>query len=251
MVWTDMAAVDPDGKLVYPSYLKVMYAAYQYFGEKDLFDSFYPLTEVAPSLAQQFPGARLMTGDIFSQMIMGNMVHTSTVMLSRERFERVDHFRVELRRSGEDFDFHLRTCREGPVGFVEVPSIDYQVGMPDQLTGRAYYVHMAQNFLNTIEPVIARDRDRIKLPESMIRQSLAYGHRWLGQELLASGEHKRARQHLAQSLRLKPTAMGMAACAATLLPPAALDGIRNLYRRYIKPLRYRGAGPSTSQPTAG
>ncbi len=31
--------------------------------------------------------------------------------------------------SGEDYDFHLRTCREGPVGFVDLATIRYQTGI--------------------------------------------------------------------------------------------------------------------------
>ena len=69
-------------------------------------------------------------------MIMGNLVHTSTVLIRRERLEKVRGFNEELRISGEDYDFHLRTCREGPVGFIDLATIRYQTGMPDRLTRR-------------------------------------------------------------------------------------------------------------------
>ena len=201
MIWTDMAAVDPSGDVVSARYLKTMYTAYRRFGEKDLFTRVCPIGEIDPDLEQRFPGSRLFAGDIFSQMITGNLVHTSTALLTRERLNRVVGFNEELRYSGEDFDFHLRTCREGMVGFVDVASIDYQIGMPDQLTSRSYGVHLSRNFLNTIEPVIQRDRDRIRLPEQTIRSTLAYGHRWLGRELLLNGDAVEARRELRESLR--------------------------------------------------
>jgi glycosyltransferase involved in cell wall biosynthesis len=234
MVWTDMAAVDPAGKVIDPRYLKTMYAAYQYFNESDLFMRTYRIEEIVPALANLFSGARLMTGEIFSQMIMGNMVHTSTVLLTRERMKRVGHFRLDLLRSGEDYDFHLRTCREGPVGFVDVASIRYQVDMPDQLTARSYQVDLARNFLKTIEPVIERERERIKLPEQMIRHVLAYGHRWLGQELLFSRNPATARKHFARSVRQEWNSRTAGLYALSLLPAGAIDLIRSAYRTCVR-----------------
>lgn len=237
MVWTDMAAVGPSGEVVDPRYLKTMYAAYQYFEENDLFTRCHQIEDFAPDLAAALPRVRLLTGELFSQMIMGNLVHTSTVMLTRQRAQQVGGFRLDLKPSGEDYDFHLRTCREGPVGFLDVAGIRYQVGMSDQLTGPSYRVSMAKNFLRTIEPVLERDRDRIRLPESMIRHTLAYGHRWLGRELLFSGHRKEARPHFAESLRQKrgPVAAGL--YALSLMPPGSVDLLRSAYRALLKPLR--------------
>jgi GT2 family glycosyltransferase len=237
MVWTDMSAVNAEGEVVDRCYLKAMYAAYQHWGEKDLFTDTYAIREVAPQLVDMLPGARLMTGEIFSQMIMGNMVHTSTVLLTRERAERVNGFRVDLVPSGEDYDFHLRTCREGLVGFVDHPSICYQVAMPDQLTARSYSIDFARNFLKTIEPVIERDRELIRLPERMIRHSLAYGHRWLGRELLLSRRSAPARSHLAQSMRQEwsPGAAGL--YAMSLLPAGAIDLLRSARKMCFRALR--------------
>ena len=36
--------------------------------------------------------------------------------------------------AGEDHDFHFRTCREGPVAFLDVPTMLYQVGGSDRLS---------------------------------------------------------------------------------------------------------------------
>lgn len=237
MVWTDMAAVGPAGDVVNPRYLKTMYAAYQHFGEDDLFTACHHIEDFAPALAATLPAARLLTGEVFSQMIMGNLVHTSTVMLSRQRARQVGGFRPDLKPSGEDYDFHLRTCREGPVGFLDVASIRYQVGMPDQLTGPSYGVSMAKNFLRTIEPILERDRERIRLPESMIRYTLAYGHQWLGRELLFSGQREEARPHLAESLRQKRAPVAAGLYVLSLLPKGSVDLLRAAYRTFLKPLR--------------
>lgn len=231
MIWTDMAAVDAGGEVVNPSYLKTMYSAYRRFGEKDLFTRVCPLREIDPDLARRFPDNRLFTGDIFSQMVTGNLVHTSTVVLTRERLNRVGGFDEKLMVSGEDFDFHLRTCREGMVGFVDVASTRYQIGRPDQLTHRSHAVDMSRNFLSTIEPVIRRDRERIRLPERILRGTLAYAHRWLGEELLIAGSVSEARKRLLASLRWQWHAWPTGLYVFSLLPPGCI----HLLLRWARP----------------
>jgi GT2 family glycosyltransferase len=204
MTWTDMEMIDPQGNVVDRAYLRRMYHAYQLFSDDELFSRSFPLREVAPDLAPMAGEARLRTGDIFSKMIMGNLVHTSTTLLRRSRLEQVGGFDESLRHSGEDYDFHLRTCREGPVGLLDLPAIRYQQGMADRLTAPRFRVHMAENVLKTIEPVLRRDAARIDLPERMIRWTLAKAHAWVAYERLELGELATARRHYRESLRRWP-----------------------------------------------
>src|SRR5262245_28512438 len=141
MVWTDMQAVDPDGQVVNPAYLRTMYGAYRWFPKERLFPESVPLADLAPGLRATVGDRRFYAGDIFSPMVMGNLVHTSTVLLRRDRLAAVKKFNEELRVSGEDYDFHLRTCRAGPVGYADVSAVHYQTGMPDRLTRPSYRVH--------------------------------------------------------------------------------------------------------------
>jgi GT2 family glycosyltransferase len=249
MVWTDMQAVGPDGKVVSNAYLRTMYHAYRWFKEADLFPHSYSLSEAA------FPGelaeTRLHVGDIFSQMIMGNLVHTSTVLLSRERFEQVRRFNEDLVGTGEDYDFHLRTCRGGPVGFADVASIRYQTGVPDQLTSGTYRLHIAVNCLATIQPILEHERARIHLPRSMIRARLAEVHGWVGDELLESGQPKKARGHLLKSLwhrPLQPRTMALLFLAS--LPGGGSNVARRCWRWLKKtPRRSKSVEVTTEQPT--
>ena len=231
MVWTDMEAVGPGREVVSRSYLRTMYHAYRWFPLEELFRESFPLADIAPELAPFVEDGRLHTGEIFSQMIMGNLVHTSTVVLRRERIEKVRGFNEELRLSGEDYDFHLRTCKEGPVGFVDVPTIRYQTGFPDQLTHSAYKVHAAKNCLSTILPWIEYQRSQIELPERMLRLRLAEVHGWLGDVLLSSGETSLARVHLRKSLSRQPwqpRALKLLALAS--LPRSVRQPLRRLAR---------------------
>lgn len=158
MVWTDMNAFDVQGNLVSPRHLRRMYSAYARVGEHRLFSGTARLADFAPELAREnqvLNGAVVRWGTIFSAMIFGSLVHTSTVLISRERLSKVGLF-DERYRTGEDYDFHLRTCLEGPVALLDVPSIRYRVaGGADQLTAPKHRLEIALNGLRIREAIIA------------------------------------------------------------------------------------------------
>ena len=229
MVWTDMEAVGPQGEVVNPKYLKRFYSAYQELGDQPLFSSARPLKEFWDNVPTECAGLSLQSGDIFSNMILGNLVHTSTVVLTRKRLEAVKTFREDLQVSGEDYDFHLRTCREGPVGFVDVASIRYQIGVGDQLTRPGMGRWVAQNFLKTILPMIQSDRARIRLSQEKLDQIVSDAYAWFGEELLNSGEAG-AGQALWRSLRLKAKPRTAALLLMSPMPSTWLPKIRSCYR---------------------
>lgn len=231
MVWTDMEAVDPEGRVLDPMHLRTMYHAYRWFTPEQLFSMTLPMTDVMPVLPTALARAQVRYGDIFSPMLMGNLVHTSTVLLRRERYEQVLSF-DESMPTGEDFDFHLRTCRAGPVCFLEAASIRYQCGRGDQLSRGELMMQIAENFLRTIEQVIEIDRERITLPAWMIARSLSDGHQWAGEVALSEGHHVQARRHLAASLKLHPWQLRTVMLwASALAPPAVSRALRSGFRR--------------------
>jgi hypothetical protein len=159
--------------------------------------------------------------------------------LRRERFEQVREFDVNLRHSGEDHDFHLRTCREGDVAYLDVSSILYQRGRGDQLTANpTYTVHMAENFLKTVNKALARDRDRVTLSPTMLDHVLAEAHAWVGEQRLEIGDRDQAWRHLGTSLRFRPWQPRVAALlGAALIPKMVSDRIRASYRGVKSRLR--------------
>lgn len=198
MVWTDMAAVAPDGALLHERYLRQMYHAYRWFGD--------PRTAFAAHVTLELEERRYSAycGDIYSGMVLGNLIHTSTVLLRRERLERVGLFDERLRRAGEDYDFHLRTCREGPVAYVDAVTLRYEIGMPDAITRPGNDVEFAERFLETMSEALARDRDRINVPARWLRECLADTHAWLGSLHLRAGDGRAARAAYWRSLRADP-----------------------------------------------
>jgi glycosyltransferase involved in cell wall biosynthesis len=241
MTWTDMEAIDLDGNVVEKAYLRTMYDAYRWFARETLFGQSTQIKSIVPQVEQSVGDRTFNTGEIFSQMVMGNLVHTSTVILRKERLARVGGFREDLRYSGEDYDFHLRTCREGPVGYLDVSAIRYQRGHPDRLTRPEYAVHVAANFLKTLESVLARDRDKIKLPPWMIDAVQAEAHEWLAGCLLDGGDLAGARRHFLRSLRFRPFEPRIAALLAlSSLPKPAMSRARSAFQRMKKLLQPGG-----------
>ncbi len=244
MTWTDMEMIDPAGRVADPAHLRTMYSGYRLFSTEQIFPRSLPLRELVPEMAAVVGDARLRMGEIFSQMILGSLVHTSTVLLRRARLLRVGGFDESLRRTGEDYDFHLRTCREGPVGLLDVAAIRYQQGMPDRLTADHLKVHMMENALRTVERAIARDRAAIDLPEGTLRRRLARLHASIALERLQRGEPELARRHYFESLRQRPWQPGLAKPLLFALLPG---GTGVALRRRLQALKHRAPhGPNES-----
>lgn len=232
MVWSDMSAVSTGGALVAERYLKRFYGTYRLFSSDDLFDRSLPLAEIAPGLSAEVGDHRAYAGEIYAPMVMGNLVHTSTVLLRRDRLQASGFF-DEAVRTGEDHEFHLATCRAGRVAYVDLPTILYEVGADDALTRAEFNVPMARHFLTTLTRSLARDGARIRsrIPEATVVHVRADAHRWLGESLLGAGERREARREFLQSLRVDPRQPRLLAFyAAAFLPPPVRERVAGAYR---------------------
>jgi len=241
MIWTDMEAVGPDGTITDRQYLRKMYAAYRRFSTEKSFTERHDLPAISTQLDAELTRGALYGGDIFSPMVTGNLVHTSTALLRRDRAERVNGFNEEFHIAGEDYDFHLRTCREGPVGFIDLATIRYQTGMPDQLVRRSYW--MAEGFLKTVTATLETDGDRITLPPGMINEVLAEANTWLAETLISRCEPRKASGYLLRSLCHKPwQPRAFAQLILCQLPFALAEACRGAYRF----VRHRGPSVLTA-----
>jgi glycosyltransferase involved in cell wall biosynthesis len=221
MVWTNFEAVDTAGNVVKSRYLTTMYEAYRYFASFDsLFRSSRAVSDVVGSRGDLEDGARAYVGNIYVPMLRGNLVHTSTVMLSRERIEKVKEFDETLTLSGEDYDFHFRTCKWGDVCFVDLPSTIYQLEFEDRLT--RYKKQIAQNFLRTVQSAIARESGTAIFPPGVIHEVLAEAHSWLADELLKIKDYPGVRRHSWLALRHKAWQPRMACVFAVALVPRTI-----------------------------
>ncbi len=203
MVWSDMIAVDENDSILHDSYLKKMYAAYTYFDRENHFRESRVLSDIWEGCPAMHAQKKCYTGNIFSWMFMGNLVHTSTVLLRKDRQNKVGLFDVGLIKSGEDYDFHFRTCRVGDVAYIDVPSIKYQIGAVDQLTQPEHMVWVARNNLKTVLKMLSIAKNEITLPKALIRKRLALSYEWVGLTEFANNR-SRARTHLIKSLAFSP-----------------------------------------------
>lgn len=225
MVWTDMVAIDDDGRCLDEAHLRNFYHAYRELPTNDFFERSGRLIDLWPEAPEQLARRHYFVGDIFSQMLLGNLVHTSTVLLRRERLQLVGGFDQTHRFAGEDYEYHLTTSYHGPVALLDVSSILYRVGAPDQITAPHLSLYFAQGNLRTVETWLARARSRVRLTPAQLRRRMAGSFGWAGREELRAGQLIAARKHLWQSLSLRPLQPRLAALLALSLLP------RKLYNR--------------------
>jgi glycosyltransferase involved in cell wall biosynthesis len=221
MVWTDMAAVDEAGQILHDRFLRRMYSAYKYYpSSRELFAKGYREDRIGEVPAY--------FGDIFSPMVLGNLVHTSTVLLRRARAAKVGSF-DESKRTGEDYPFHLKTCAEGPVAFVDTVTVHYTIGAADALSSPEKMVKISENFLSTLQSSLRTYGDRIELPRALLGERLADAHAWVGEELLRAGQSAEARVHFLKAIRTNPKKIALLRrLAESLLPAGVRSGLRSI-----------------------
>lgn len=227
MVWTDMTAIDDNGNHVADNYLRSYYNAYRYVQIEDIMACAGTVGELGIDIPGELAARPMWVGDIFSQLIRGTLVHTPTTAMRRECARATGGYDESLRPTGEDFDFHLRTAVQGPVGFLDIPAIYYRIGNDDQLTSPSYALAMSQIYLKTVQYWLAREGERITLSPLDIHRILGYAHEWTGAQELLAGNRNEARRHLRQSLRHTPAHMKtLALLFLALLPRPVFNFVR-------------------------
>jgi GT2 family glycosyltransferase len=195
------------------------------------------LADVWPRAAQEVADTPVLAGDIFNAMFFGNLVHTSTVMLRRERLVRTGLFDPLLRFSGEDYEFHFRTASHGPVALLDAAAIRYRIGALDQLSQPEWMVHVARNNLTTVLRWLDRGGDRIKLSGAVMRRRLADCYAWAGETELDRGENDQAARHFWRSIRYHPSARAAGRLALCALPPPIYRSARRVGKTVRRAMR--------------
>ncbi|MCA8996649.1 MAG: glycosyltransferase family 2 protein [Planctomycetaceae bacterium] len=203
MVWTNMDAIHPDGTPFQTNFLKTMYHAYRRLPTGSPFQSFQQFGEIVPNASERYADAMTAIGDIYSTMFFGNLVHTPTVLLRTEWARKVGLFDTSMRRGGEDFKYHLATCRLGNVGFIDVPSILYRVGNGDQITNRQNNLTFAQSYLRTIQEELANHSGQASLSPEEKQSLFAQAYDWLATEHLGHGHRVQSAVHAVRAIAVR------------------------------------------------
>ncbi len=228
LVWTDMAAVDEMGRVVGPRYLRVMYAAYKKFEIDKTLRQVDVLGQLCDRIPRELSSAPVREGDLFSAILLGNLIHTSTVLFRRSWLARTGGFDESFARAGEDYEFYIRLCSNGPVAFIDAPSTIYRVGAADQLTRPSMMLEIANNNLRALQKWLPASAPQMTLPPATVRRRVSESFAWLGEAELDVGNRWAAVRRLSQSLARMPgldrRAALLARCA---LPERAVDALRS------------------------
>jgi len=230
LVWTDMTAVDADGKVLRERHLATMYDVYRKLPCEQFLDRQGLLGALWPEAPPEVASARYRYGDIFSPMFLGNLVHPPVALMRREALARTGGLDETFAWTCEDYEFFWRVSRQGMGALIEAPGMLYRVEAADQLTKPELHLYIARGNLHALQRRLQEDKGRFRLPAAVMREQLADAHAWLAEEELLSPNGKRwpAIRSFCRTLCVKPRQRRIALLflASLLLPHAAVTRLR-------------------------
>jgi len=232
VAWTDMSAVDADGAVVHERFLRKMYGAYGAVDIESLMPTDATLSDLIAEAPSHLAAAPVRVGNLSAHILLGNLLHTSTVMIRRSCLDLISAFNLDWGNGGEDYEFYTRLCALGSAVLIDAPAARYRVGSVDQLTAPKNMLHIAQRNLATLRARLSdADAGRFDaLAPSAVRQRLAWSLGWLGSAELEVGHRVAAARHLSASLGLWPRVDRRLLLLACCLPSTALlTRTRDLY----------------------
>jgi glycosyltransferase involved in cell wall biosynthesis len=235
LVWTDMAAVDADDRIIAPRYLRTMYSAYEKVDIAQTLRQVDTLDSLGVNAPEEFLSAEVREGDLSRAILLGNLIHTSTVLFRRSWCERTGGFDQSYERAGEDYEFYIRLSSAGSVVFIDAPSTLYRIGAEDQLTAPSMLLEIARNNLRAIETWLPKSGSRRGLSADEARLRFSESFAWLGEAELDAGHRLNAARRLSESLAVKPgldkRTVLLASCALPSSVRASLHSVRSTIAR--------------------
>jgi GT2 family glycosyltransferase len=221
LIWSDFDAVNPAGEVIETRSLRKMYHAYDFFPHpEDLFSSAFATDD----------GIAYYIGDVTWPMVLGNLVHTSTVVARAEHLKQAGWY-DQTCHPAEDQDYYFRVCKTGPVAFVDSVTLHYSVGAADAATAPSQGLALAKSYLHVLLGILEKDGERICLPEGYLRTALCQGYRWAGHMHFEQGQMSEARRYFWQALKLGLDVQSVVFLFASLLPQSSLPRLRAIKRR--------------------
>jgi glycosyltransferase involved in cell wall biosynthesis len=209
LIWSDMDAINESGTVISERYLRKYYGAYRYF------PSLSDLFSVEKKLST---GITLYFGDISQAMVMGNFIHTSTVVARADRLAAAGGYDQSVHPS-EDQDFYYRVCKTGPVAFVDTVTTHYQVGAADAASGHSRYLEMATSSLEVFNRIITSENLNLNISPVLLKRQENDLYANVGEAAFLRGRMSIARTHLQKRLRGRPSDLrSMAYLAMSFLP---------------------------------
>jgi glycosyltransferase involved in cell wall biosynthesis len=229
IAWTDMAAVDGDDRIVAARYLETMYSAYKSVDMAETLGQVTTVGALSPNAPKEFVASAVRKGDLSNAILLGNLIHTSTVLFRRSWCELTGGFDESYQHAGEDYEFYIRLSSAGPGVFIDAPSALYRIGAEDQLTAPSMILEIARNNLRAVETWLPRSGVDGGLSRREARRRFAESFAWLGQAELDAGHRIAAARWVSESLAVLPAldkrTVLLASCA---LPASVRDRLHTV-----------------------
>jgi glycosyltransferase involved in cell wall biosynthesis len=234
IAWTDMTSVC-GAEMIRERHLRVMYSAYEFSDLDNTLARIAPLGEFSPDIPARWRNAPVRTGDISSAIMLGNLLHTSTVVFRRDALIQSGGFDETYRPAGEDYEFYVRLTLTGDVVLLDAPSTIYRIGEADQLTHPAMMLEMAANNLRTLRDWLPPRSTRLTLSPNLVRRRVSDSIDWLAQTELDAGFNWIAARHFMESLATRPAIDQRAAWLLACAMPRGVRQTLAAVRRRVRP----------------
>ncbi|OPX92407.1 MAG: Hyaluronan synthase [Pelotomaculum sp. PtaB.Bin104] len=186
MVWSDMDAIDSSGRVIASKYLRTMYGSYQYFpSPSDLFERSLRTNDKIP----------YYIGNIAGALVIGNLVHTSTVVARADRIAMAGEYDQSVHPS-EDQDYYYRVCKTGPVALVDTVTTHYLIGAADAASGNHRLYELATSSLMVFNRLREKEIMNSHITESLLQKKETDLFKWVGQTSYHRGHCAEARRYL-------------------------------------------------------
>jgi glycosyltransferase involved in cell wall biosynthesis len=229
LVWSDMSAIDPTGKTLADRYLRTYYMTYLTVRLEDWMSPVGTLAQLGAPVPPEAASALVLKGPLFPALFLGNLVHTSTVLLRHTLIERVGAFDESYAKT-DDYELWLRGSVMGDYLLLDVPTIRYRVGGEDQLSNPRTLRVIAHQNLRIVRLWTPAAEATARLAPGVLAGRVAHVLAWAGEEELMAGAWPTAGYFL-RSLRHRPRQFRTAVLLILgVLPPPMVRALLAIHR---------------------
>jgi glycosyltransferase involved in cell wall biosynthesis len=175
------------------------------------------------------------TGNIFRALFHETLFGSGTVLFHRECLEKAGYFDEEL-LVGSDYEMWLRMAQHVEMGVVDKPLLLYRQHstMSTRSLGRAMRGGVPWEVLALNKVLCSYPEASQQLGRSVVKRRLAKPYADLAHTWLQQRNHKNARKLFGRAIAYSPAEWQYSLFyLATFLPPARMEGLRRLYRKWL------------------
>jgi hypothetical protein len=239
MVHSDLDAVDSKGRVCVRRCLRSLLPYHNQVSLDQIYGQSHPVRELLERAPDELRDAQVHFGDVYSYLLLGNLMMPSAVMVRRNAAGQFDRFDETLTIE-ESYDYFMRVCLGGPVAYLDASSYRYERGRGDHLWKSDYppaVAHrLSQSYLRVVQAAVARGRGRYRLAPRLLARQVAGAHGAVADSAIRVGERAMAIRHFVSCLQLHPRQRRawVLLFGAICLPWRALVALRDRLARDAK-----------------